>query len=115
MLCRLGVESAVAEMEFGFPAPGGSPRLIPPAWVAVGGFSPVRISRRRFDGSSRTAVPLASTGCGVTIPRPSGGERLLGVPTALDRLIQQTLLQVLRPLFDPHFGEYSFGFGRGAR
>jgi RNA-directed DNA polymerase len=49
----------------------------------------------------------------VAIPKPSGGERLLGVPTALDRLIQQALLQVLTPVFDPHFSEHSFGFRPG--
>jgi group II intron reverse transcriptase/maturase len=49
----------------------------------------------------------------VSIPKPSGGERLLGVPTVLDRLIQQALLQVLSPVFDPHFSEHSFGFRPG--
>jgi RNA-directed DNA polymerase len=46
----------------------------------------------------------------VTIPKPAGGERELGVPTALDRLIQQALWQVLSPIFDPRFSERSFGF-----
>lgn len=46
----------------------------------------------------------------VTIPKPSGGERELGVPTALDRVIQQALSQVLVPVFDPGFSERSFGF-----
>jgi RNA-directed DNA polymerase len=49
----------------------------------------------------------------VTIPKPSGGERELGVPTALDRLIQQALSQVLVPIFDPGFSERSFGFRPG--
>ena len=49
----------------------------------------------------------------VMIPKPSGGTRPLGVPTALDRLIQQALLQVLTPVFDPHFHEASFGFRPG--
>ena len=49
----------------------------------------------------------------VVIPKPAGGERLLGVPTALDRLIQQALLQVLGPVFEPHFSEHSFGFRPG--
>lgn len=47
-----------------------------------------------------------------TIP-PSGGERALGVPKALDRLIQQALQQVLVPVFDPSFSERSFGFRPG--
>ena len=49
----------------------------------------------------------------VMIPKPSGGERMLGVPTVLDRLIQQAVLQVLTPVFDPHFHPHSFGFRPG--
>ncbi|MGH2984092.1 MAG: group II intron reverse transcriptase/maturase [Solirubrobacterales bacterium] len=49
----------------------------------------------------------------VTIPKPSGGERELGVPTALDRMVQQALLQVLTPVFDPGFSGRSFGFRPG--
>ena len=50
------------------------------------------------------------------IPKPSGGVRLLGIPTVLDRLIAQAIQQVLTPIFDPDFSESSFGFrpGRGA-
>ena len=45
------------------------------------------------------------------IPKPDGsGERLLGIPTVLDRAIQQAVLQVLTPIFDPTFSESSFGF-----
>lgn len=52
----------------------------------------------------------------VDIPKPSGGMRTLGVPTLVDRLIQQALHQVLQPLFEPWFSDGSFGFrpGRGA-
>lgn len=46
----------------------------------------------------------------VTIPKPSGGHRELGVPTVVDRLICQALLQVLVLVFDPHFSSMSFGF-----
>lgn len=46
----------------------------------------------------------------VTIPKPDVGKRELGVPTVLDRLICQALLQVLVPVLDPHFSEASFGF-----
>ena len=49
----------------------------------------------------------------VEIPKPSGGTRELGVPTALDRLVQQALQQVLTPIFDPAFAEESFGFRPG--
>jgi RNA-directed DNA polymerase len=51
----------------------------------------------------------------VEIPKPDGGMRTLGIPTVLDRMIQQALHQVLSPIFDPTFSDASFGFrpGRG--
>ena len=53
----------------------------------------------------------------VEIPKPSGGTRMLGIPTVQDRFIQQLLLQVLTPIFDPGFSEHSYGFrpGRSAQ
>jgi len=49
----------------------------------------------------------------VEIPKPQGGVRTLGIPTVLDRLIQQSLNQVLQPLFDPEFSDSSYGFRPG--
>jgi RNA-directed DNA polymerase len=49
----------------------------------------------------------------VEIPKPDGGTRLLGVPTVLDRWIQQMLLGVLQGIFDPTFSEHSYGFRPG--
>jgi RNA-directed DNA polymerase len=49
----------------------------------------------------------------VMIPKPSGGMRMLGVPTVVDRLICQALSQVLMPVFDPYFHPHSFGFRPG--
>ena len=51
----------------------------------------------------------------VTIPKPDGGQRELGIPTVVDRLIQQALLQVLQPIVDPTFSEHSYGFRPGRR
>ena len=49
----------------------------------------------------------------VEIPKPTGGMRELGIPTVLDRLIQQALLQVLQPMIDPTFSKFSYGFRPG--
>lgn len=49
----------------------------------------------------------------VMIPKPDGGERMLGVPSVLDRLIQQAIAQVLSPVFDPGFVPVSYGFRPG--
>jgi RNA-directed DNA polymerase len=53
---------------------------------------------------------------GIKISKPSGGKRLLGIPTCIDRLVQQAILQVVDPIFDPFFSNQSDGFrkGRGA-
>src|SRR3990167_3274618 len=45
-----------------------------------------------------------------TIDKPDGGQRLLGIPNIIDRLIQQAIVQVLTPVFDPSFSESSHGF-----
>ncbi|HEY9227491.1 MAG TPA: group II intron reverse transcriptase/maturase [Gemmatimonadaceae bacterium] len=49
----------------------------------------------------------------VELPKPDGGTRLLGIPTVLDRFIQQAVLQVLQPEIDPTFSAFSFGFRPG--
>jgi RNA-directed DNA polymerase len=49
----------------------------------------------------------------VDIPKPQGGVRTLGIPTVVDRLIQQALHQVLQPMFEPTFSEASYGFRPG--
>jgi len=46
----------------------------------------------------------------VEIDKPDGGKRLLGIPTVLDRVIQQAITQILSPLFDPGFSNHSYGF-----
>ncbi|CAB1369931.1 Retron-type reverse transcriptase [Denitratisoma oestradiolicum] len=49
----------------------------------------------------------------VEIPKDDGGKRLLGIPTVMDRVIQQAIAQVLTPIFDPSFSASSFGFRPG--
>jgi RNA-directed DNA polymerase len=49
----------------------------------------------------------------VKIPKPAGGTRNLGIPTVIDRVIQQAVLQRLQPQWDPTFSEHSYGFRPG--
>ena len=53
----------------------------------------------------------------VEIPKPNGGKRKLGIPTVIDRIIQQAMLQQLMPIYEPLFSDNSFGYrpGRGAK
>jgi RNA-directed DNA polymerase len=67
-----------------------------------------QIRQRLLDGSYKPE-PVRRVG----IPKPGGGTRELGIPTVVDRLIQQALLQVLQPLIDPTFCAHSHGFRPG--
>jgi RNA-directed DNA polymerase len=47
---------------------------------------------------------------GVEIPKPDGGDRQLGIPVVVDRIVQQAIAQVLSPIIDPTFSQSSYGF-----
>ena len=86
----------------GAPGPDGItvdefPKWLAPRWP--------EIRQQLLDGTYRPAA--ARRKC---IPKPDGRERQLGIPNVLDRLIQQAILIVLTPIFDPDFSESSFGF-----
>jgi group II intron reverse transcriptase/maturase len=49
----------------------------------------------------------------VAIPKADGSKRYLGIPCALDRVVQQAILQVIDPIIDPYFTEFSYGFRKG--
>lgn len=51
----------------------------------------------------------------VEIPKPSGGVRKLGIPSVVDRIIEQAIVQVITPIVEPHFSAYSYGFRPGRR
>lgn len=68
------------------------------------------LRQQLLDGSYRPSALRR-----VTIPKPNGGERQLGIPTVQDRLVQQALLQVLQPILDPTFHAHSYGFRPGRR
>lgn len=67
-----------------------------------------RIRKELLDGSHKPQ-PVRK----VEIPKPGGGVRQLGIPTVTDRLIQQCVLQILQPVWDPTFSDYSYGFRPG--
>jgi len=66
------------------------------------------LERKLQAGEYQTAAVRA-----VEIPKANGGKRMLGIPTVLDRLLQQAIHQVLSPIFEEGFSEHSYGFRPG--
>lgn len=77
-----------------------------PAWVKAGHWSVVEQSIRSGDYQP---APVRR----VEIDKPDGGKRELGIPTVIDRVIQQAIAQILMPIFDPGFSTDSYGFRPG--
>ncbi len=72
------------------------------AWIKL---NQLKLSQSLLDGSYRPQTVRS-----VAIPKPDGGVRELGIPTVIDRAVQQAILQVLSPLLEPTFSESSYGF-----
>ena len=89
----------------GAPGPDGMTLAAFPAWFREHW---PEIQQQLVEGTYRPAPVRRKT-----IAKPDGGERQLGIPNVLDRLIQQAIVQVLTPIFDPHFSDQSFGFRPG--
>jgi len=73
----------------------------------------IRENREKLIASLLDGSYQPKTVRGVEIPKPGGGKRQLGIPTVVDRLVQQAILQVLEPILDPAFSPSSFGFRPG--
>ena len=73
-----------------------------PGWIAE--------HKEEFLASLRDGSYQPQPVRGVEIPKPGGGMRQLGIPTVVDRLVQQAILQVLEPILDPIFSDSSYGF-----
>ena len=70
----------------------------------------LKAHKEKFVGSLLDGSYQPQAVRGVEIPKPGGGMRQLGIPTVVDRLVQQAILQVLEPLLDPTFSASSYGF-----
>lgn len=107
MLSRENLLAALNRVEINRGAPGvdGMTTAELRPWIAVH-WPEVRAE---LDAGTYRPAPVRQ----VIIPKPGGGERMLGVPRVLDRLIQQAIAQILVPIFDPQFSGSSFGFRPG--
>ena len=109
-LCRENLMEAYRRVVRNAGAPGIDGVTVDALWDHCKSHWP-SIRRQLLEGTYRPSRVRQ-----VLIPKPGGGRRTLGIPTVLDRLIQQALVQVLTPILDPTFSGDSYGFrpGRGA-
>lgn len=101
---RENIRAAAKRVRSNKGVPGVDGMRVEDVW---GYYSP-HIEKSLLEGSYEPQPVL-----GVEIPKPGGGTRQLGIPTAMDRLIQQALHQVLTPIFNPGFSDSSYGFRPG--
>jgi RNA-directed DNA polymerase len=104
---RENVEQAIRRVVANKGAPGVDGMTVKELWPYMRA-NWIGIKKQLMEGTYKPQ-PIR----GVKIPKPEGGERQLGIPTVLDRTIQQAMVQVMEPLFDPEFSESSYGFRRG--
>jgi len=99
------VEKALRRVRANKGAPGVDGMTVDELGEFLSGKGWLQIERALLEGRYKPQAVL-----GVEIPKPSGGKRQLGIPTVVDRMIQQAILQAVQPYIDPTFSEYSYGF-----
>lgn len=104
------VERAMRRVKANKGAPGVDGMTVGELGEHLSGKSWLQIERALLEGRYKPQAVL-----GVEIPKPNGGKRQLGIPTVVDRLIQQAILQAVQPDIDPTFSEHSYGFRPGRR
>jgi group II intron reverse transcriptase/maturase len=107
ILAWVNVEEAIGRVESNRGAPGVDGMRVEELRGYVEGHWG-EILQQLLEGSYRPSPVLRRE-----IPKGGGGVRQLGIPTVLDRMIQQAILQVLQPRLDPTFSEHSYGFRPG--
>ena len=104
------VEKALRRVRANKGAPGVDGMTVDELGEFLSGKGWLQIERALLEGRYKPQAVL-----GVEIPKPSGGKRQLGIPTVVDRMIQQAILQAVQPYIDPTFSEHSYGFRPGRR
>lgn len=110
VLKRERIEEALRKVRANKGAPGVDGMTVEELEVFVGSDDWQQTKRALLEGRYEPQ-PVR----GVEIPKPNGGKRRLGIPTVVDRLIQQAILQGIQPDIDPTFSEHSTGFRPGRR